>query len=164
MRRIVIVGAGLAGHRAAQALRREGFDGELTIVGDEVHEPYDRPPLSKQLLAGTIERADCFFASDELDVQWQLGQPATALDTERRTVTLAGGDEVPYDGLVIATGRRAASGPTSRSSRASTCCAHSMTRGRSARQSGQALALRSSAPALSAARSRRPCAGSVWSR
>jgi 3-phenylpropionate/trans-cinnamate dioxygenase ferredoxin reductase subunit len=111
MRRIVIVGAGLAGHRAAQSLRREGFDGELTIVGDEVHEPYDRPPLSKQLLAGTMERGECFYKSGELDVQWALGRAATALDTERRLVSLAGGGELQYDGLVIATGRRAREWP-----------------------------------------------------
>ena len=111
MRRIVIVGAGLAGHRAAQSLRREGFDGELTIVGDEIHEPYDRPPLSKQLLAGTMERGECFYKSSELDVQWALGSAATALDTERRVVALAGGGELQYDGLVIATGRRAREWP-----------------------------------------------------
>jgi NADPH-dependent 2,4-dienoyl-CoA reductase/sulfur reductase-like enzyme len=111
MRRIVIVGAGLAGHRAAQSLRREGFDGELTIVGDEVHEPYDRPPLSKQLLAGTMERGECFYKSSELEVEWALGSAATALDTERRVVSLAGGGELQYDGLVIATGRRAREWP-----------------------------------------------------
>jgi 3-phenylpropionate/trans-cinnamate dioxygenase ferredoxin reductase component len=159
MRRILIVGAGLAGHRAAQALRRDGFDGELTIVGDEVHEPYDRPPLSKQLLAGTMEHADCFFASDELNLQWLLGQPATALDTERRMVTLAGGDEVPYDGLVIATGRRAREWPDLPDIEG-----FYMLRGRSGRRSREAPALRSSAPASSAARSRRPCAGSASSR
>jgi 3-phenylpropionate/trans-cinnamate dioxygenase ferredoxin reductase component len=109
--RIVIVGAGLAGHRAAQALRREGFDGQLTIVGDEIHEPYDRPPLSKQLLAGTMEHAECFFPSGELGAEWLLGRPAVGLDTGRRVVALKGGDEVKYDGLVIATGRRAREWP-----------------------------------------------------
>ena len=105
MRRVVIVGAGLAGHRAAQALRREGFDGELWIVGDELHQPYDRPPLSKQLLAGSMEQAECFYGCDGLDVQWALGEPATGLDTRRGRVTV-GGEELEYDGLVIATGRR----------------------------------------------------------
>ena len=83
MRRIVIAGAGLAGHRAAQALRRAGFDGQITVVGDELHRPYDRPPLSKQLLAGTMEHAEVFYASDELDVEWLLGTAATGLDTDR---------------------------------------------------------------------------------
>jgi 3-phenylpropionate/trans-cinnamate dioxygenase ferredoxin reductase subunit len=110
VRRIVIVGAGLAGHRAAQALRREGFDGELVIVGDEEHLPYDRPPLSKQLLAGSIERAECFYGCDDLDARWVLGQPATALDTDSRRLRVDT-DELKYDGLVIATGRRAREWP-----------------------------------------------------
>jgi NADPH-dependent 2,4-dienoyl-CoA reductase/sulfur reductase-like enzyme len=111
MRRIVIVGAGLAAHRAAQAVRREGFDGELWIVGDEEHPPYDRPPLSKQLLAGSMEQTECFFASDELDIEWALGAPATGVDIERRVVQIDGRDELSYDGLVIATGRRAREWP-----------------------------------------------------
>jgi len=110
MRKIVIVGAGLAGHRAAQALRREGFDGELLMIGDEQHQPYDRPPLSKQLLAGTMEQTECFFACDDLDVTWALGTAATGLDTARQVVLL-GDEEVSYDGLVIATGRRAREWP-----------------------------------------------------
>jgi 3-phenylpropionate/trans-cinnamate dioxygenase ferredoxin reductase component len=111
MKRLVIVGAGLAGHRAAQAARREGFDGELVIVGDEVHRPYDRPPLSKQLLAGSMEHDDTFYASDELDVEWKLGSAAAGLDLGRQVVTLADGEEVPYEGLILATGRRAREWP-----------------------------------------------------
>src|ERR1700739_1179544 len=98
MRTVVIVGAGLAGHRAAQALRREGFDGELVMIGDEAHPPYDRPPLSKQLLAGTMEQAEFFYASDDLDISWSLEVPATGLDLERQVVVTADG-EVGYDGL-----------------------------------------------------------------
>ena len=110
MRSIVVVGAGLGGLRAAQELRREGFDGDLTIVGDEVHRPYDRPPLSKQLLGGGIAPEDCYFDSDGLDVTWLLRRSAIGLDTARRAVLLGGG-ELPYDGLVIASGRRARTWP-----------------------------------------------------
>ncbi|MEJ8279439.1 NAD(P)/FAD-dependent oxidoreductase [Pseudonocardia spirodelae] len=102
-----MVGAGLAGHRAATALRSAGFDGTLTVVGDEVHPPYDRPPLSKQVLAGSMESGRLFFPTDDLDVRWLLGVPAVGLDVAARTVTLGDGRELPYDGLVVATGRRA---------------------------------------------------------
>ena len=107
MRRIVIVGASLAGLRAAQAARAAGFDGELAIVGDEPHAPYTRPPLSKELLAGEhpVERVQ--LPCDALDVQWRLGVAATSVDRARRRVVLADGDEVPYDRLILATGSRA---------------------------------------------------------
>jgi NADPH-dependent 2,4-dienoyl-CoA reductase/sulfur reductase-like enzyme len=111
MERVVIVGAGLAGHRAAEALARAGFAGQLTVVGDEVHRPYDRPPLSKQLLAGSVEQSQCFYASGDLDVDWVLGDAAVALDTERRVVTLGSGEELAYDGVILATGRRARGWP-----------------------------------------------------
>ena len=111
MRRVVIVGAGLAGHRAAEALRRSGFDGELWLVGDEEHQPYDRPPLSKQLLAGSVDSDDCLYDVAGLDIQWALGAAATGLDLQRRVVLLDGGEELPFDGLVIATGRRARDWP-----------------------------------------------------
>ncbi len=109
MQRITIVGAGLAGHRAATGLRRAGFAGQLTIVGDEEHRPYDRPPLSKAVLAGAMEPERLFFACDDLgDVDWRLGRAARSLDLDRGTVTLDDDAEVAYDGLVIASGRRAA--------------------------------------------------------
>lgn len=107
MERIVIVGAGLAGHRAAQALRRKGFAGELVLVGDEEHRPYDRPPLSKQLLSGECAGEQCFYPVYDLDVSWVLGRSATALDLGSNSVKLADGDQIEFDGLVIATGRRA---------------------------------------------------------
>jgi NADPH-dependent 2,4-dienoyl-CoA reductase/sulfur reductase-like enzyme len=108
VRRIVIVGGGLAGHRAACALVDADFDGEVTIVGDEVHRPYDRPPLSKQVLGGIHEEDSAFYDSDVLaHANWKLGAPAAALDVGRSVVTLADGEEVTYDGLIIATGRRA---------------------------------------------------------
>ncbi|HWF54208.1 MAG TPA: FAD-dependent oxidoreductase [Solirubrobacteraceae bacterium] len=111
MRRLVIVGAGLAGHRAAQAARRAGFAGELMVVGSEVHRPYDRPPLSKQLLAGTIEHEDTFYEYEHLDAEWVLGQAAVGLDPAGHVVALADGSEIEYDALVLATGRRAREWP-----------------------------------------------------
>jgi 3-phenylpropionate/trans-cinnamate dioxygenase ferredoxin reductase component len=106
MRRLVIVGASLAGLRAAQAARKAGFDGELVMVGEERHRPYTRPPLSKELLAGehTVERVQ--LPCDELDVDWRLGVPAARLDRGRRRVVLEDGDEVEYDRLILATGSR----------------------------------------------------------
>lgn len=112
MRRIIIVGAGLAGLRTAEALRREGFDGDLFMVGDERHRPYDRPPLSKQMLAGTMTAEACAFESEDLDIDWQLGYPAVGLDPASRVVRLEGDKSLSYDGLVIATGRRARPWPT----------------------------------------------------
>lgn len=107
MRRIVVVGAGLAGHRSVLSLRAAGFDGELTVVGDEPDPPYDRPPLSKQLLRGEFTAGQCYFPDGRDDADWRLGQPAAGLDLENRVVTLADGTGVGYDGLVIATGRSA---------------------------------------------------------
>ena len=105
---IAIVGAGLAGHRAGEALARSGFEGELIFVGDEQHRPYDRPPLSKQLLGGGVDAESCFFPTENLEgVTWELGDPAAGLDTSAGALTLASGRELPFDGLVIATGRRA---------------------------------------------------------
>jgi 3-phenylpropionate/trans-cinnamate dioxygenase ferredoxin reductase subunit len=104
---LVIVGASLAGLRAAQAARKAEFDGELMIVGDEPHLPYTRPPLSKELLAGehTVDRVQLPY--DELDAEWRLGVPAARVDRERRRVVLADGAEAPYDRLIAATGCRA---------------------------------------------------------
>ena len=103
----MIVGASLAGLRAAEALRDEGFTGSLTIIGDEVHEPYDRPPLSKQVLKGWVPAGNTKLPRlRAVDADWRLGVAATGLDRENREVLLANGDKVPYDRLLIATGVR----------------------------------------------------------
>jgi 3-phenylpropionate/trans-cinnamate dioxygenase ferredoxin reductase subunit len=105
--RIVIVGASLAGLRAAESIRDEGFNGSLTIIGDEVHEPYDRPPLSKQILKGWVPAENTKLPRlRPVDADWRLGVAATQLDRKTKTVHLANGDEVPYDRLLIATGVR----------------------------------------------------------
>jgi NADPH-dependent 2,4-dienoyl-CoA reductase/sulfur reductase-like enzyme len=107
MKRILVVGASLAGLRGAEALRREGFDGELTILGAEPHHPYDRPPLSKEILTGEMDAAELALpVDDELEAEWLLGDPATALDLHERTVHTQAGRAVRFDGLLIATGSR----------------------------------------------------------
>src|SRR6202158_2188483 len=105
--RIVIVGASIAGLRGAEALRNAGFNGKLTIIGDEAHEPYDRPPLSKQVLRGWVPATHTKLPrAREVNAEWRLGVAATGLDRKTKTVRLANGDEVPYDRLLIATGVR----------------------------------------------------------
>lgn len=106
--RAVIVGAGLAALRGAEAMRDAGFSGSLAIVGDEPYRPYDRPPLSKHVLTGQIA-PDCTTLPSTLgrDVDWHLGSPAVRLDREARMVHLADGHVLPYDRLLIATGTRA---------------------------------------------------------
>jgi 3-phenylpropionate/trans-cinnamate dioxygenase ferredoxin reductase subunit len=106
--RIVIVGGSLAGLRGAEALRDEGFSGHLTIIGDEPHEPYDRPPLSKQVLKGWVPADHTKLPRlRTTDAEWRLGVAATGLDRANQQVQLANGDQVPYDRLLIATGTRA---------------------------------------------------------
>jgi NADPH-dependent 2,4-dienoyl-CoA reductase/sulfur reductase-like enzyme len=111
LRRIAIVGASLAGLRAAETLRARGFDGELILIGDEPHLPYDRPPLSKQVLQGTLEPEQTFFRSkdgyDALALDMRLGVRAASVDLRVKRVTLADGTWVDYDRLIIATGARA---------------------------------------------------------
>jgi NADPH-dependent 2,4-dienoyl-CoA reductase/sulfur reductase-like enzyme len=106
--RVVVVGASLAGLRAVEALRRDGFAGPLTLVGAESHRPYDRPPLSKQVLLGEWDESRVFFRQkdgyDALDLELRLGCPAVALDAEARELHLADGVRLGYGGLVIATG------------------------------------------------------------
>ncbi|MGR7023158.1 NAD(P)/FAD-dependent oxidoreductase [Geodermatophilus sp. URMC 62] len=107
---IAVVGASLAGLSAARALRARSFDGRLVVIGDEPHAPYDRPPLSKDLLAGTSTLEDVALgtAADEaLDLEWRLGTAAVGLDPSTRSVRLSDGSEVRADGVVLATGARA---------------------------------------------------------
>ena len=93
-RRVVVVGASLGGLRAAESLRRGGYDGPLTVIGAETHLPYDRPPLSKQILTGKAgPDALALRMDDGLDLEWRLGVTATGLDLERRRVEVKEDDE-----------------------------------------------------------------------
>lgn len=104
----VIVGAGLAGAKAAEALRDQGFDGRIVLLGDEPHRPYERPPLSKDYLTGKSEREQVFVHPaawyEEHDVDLRAGQAVTAIDPAVRRVMLADGGHVGYDKLLLATG------------------------------------------------------------
>src|SRR5919106_331154 len=103
---VVIVGAGLAGVRAAAALRSEGFDGRVVLVGGEPHLPYDRPPLSKALLQGVRAPGDIrlhpedFYADAEIELR--LGAQATRLLASERRVVLATGETLRADKLLLA--------------------------------------------------------------
>lgn len=107
---VVVVGGGLAGLRAAETLRAEGHRGLVVLVGAERHPPYDRPPLSKQLLAGAWGLDRVVLRDPEkmagLDLELRLGSRATALDVAGAEVTLEDGTTISFDGLVIATGAR----------------------------------------------------------
>lgn len=106
--RVVVVGAGLAAVRTAEELRRAGYEGELVLVGDETHLPYDRPPLSKEVLRGdrddTTLRPSEFFGENRIELM--LGAAARSVDTASRILTLSDGTELGYDELVVATGLR----------------------------------------------------------
>ena len=107
MRTVAIVGTSLAGLRAAETFRREGFDGRIVAIGAEPHLPYDRPPLSKELLRGDWEPDQVVLRKqgvDDLDLDWRLDARAVALDLAARVVELHDGERVTFDGLVIATG------------------------------------------------------------
>ncbi|WP_082980950.1 FAD-dependent oxidoreductase [Mycolicibacter heraklionensis] len=103
---VLIVGAGLAAVRTAEQLRRNGFGDPITIVGAEEHPPYDRPPLSKQMLRGEVNDVALKPASfyDDNGITLRLGVPALGLDAAAHTVELADGQLLGYDQLVIATG------------------------------------------------------------
>lgn len=104
-RRVVVVGAGLGGLRAAEALRAQGYADELVVVGDEPYAPYNRPPLSKEALADEIahDRLEFRRRASVDDVVWRLGETVTSLDLDARTVAI-GSDTLEWDALVLATG------------------------------------------------------------
>ena len=115
--RAVVVGASLAGLRAAEGLRHAGYEGDIAVIGEENHSPYDRPPLSKQVLTGKAAADSVGLElGEDLAIEWLLQTRATGLDLERRVVAIAGApstpggrspaDSLPYDLLVIATGAR----------------------------------------------------------
>ncbi len=110
--RVVIVGGGLAGLRTAEALRDQGHTGQISLISDEQEPPYDRPPLSKQVLSGAWPPSRIQLRSHEelvekLGITLMLGRKAAALDTRAQVLHLTDGTTQPYDGLVIATGTRA---------------------------------------------------------
>jgi NADPH-dependent 2,4-dienoyl-CoA reductase/sulfur reductase-like enzyme len=98
----------MGGLRAAEALRNNGFAGRITIIGEEVHLPYNRPPLSKEVLAKEVTHEAVAFKlrTQVEDVTWHLGDPATSVDLDAKAVTTASGKLFEYDGLVIASGLR----------------------------------------------------------
>ncbi|MEU7860484.1 FAD-dependent oxidoreductase [Nonomuraea sp. NPDC049141] len=101
---IAVVGASLAGLRAVQTLRREGFTGDITLIGAEHHLPYNRPPLSKSMLRGDDEIT--LPGADDLGDEWLKGRQAVRLNAADQHLTLDDGSRIRYDGLVIATGAR----------------------------------------------------------
>ncbi|MFD7013019.1 NAD(P)/FAD-dependent oxidoreductase [Streptomyces sp. NPDC059928] len=107
-RTFVIVGGGLAGAKAAETLRSEGFNGRVILIGDEREHPYERPPLSKGFLAGKEERDSVFVHEPawyaQADIELHLGQPVTAIDRAAKTVRLGDGTLIQYDRLLLATG------------------------------------------------------------
>jgi len=108
--RIVIVGASLSGGTAAASLREGGFDGEIHLLGEESHLPYNRPPLSKGYLRGEERFADQLVQPEgtyaERDITLRLGRRAIGIDPQRKIVRLNGGEEIPYDRLLVTTGGR----------------------------------------------------------
>ncbi|TDD84103.1 NAD(P)/FAD-dependent oxidoreductase, partial [Saccharopolyspora karakumensis] len=104
----VIVGAGMAGAKGAEALRDQGFDGRITLLGDEAHRPYERPPLSKEYLMGSAEfdaayvHPETWYADNRVDLR--LNTSARHIDRSLRQVEVADGTRLEFDKLMLATG------------------------------------------------------------
>src|SRR5687767_352349 len=107
-RTFVIVGASLAGAKAAQTLREEGFDGRLLLIGAEDERPYERPPLSKDYLRGEVGREKVYVHDEgfyaEHEIELRVGRAAVSLDVTASTLILDGGEQFRYDRLLLATG------------------------------------------------------------
>lgn len=114
-RRAVIVGSSVGGVRAAQALRSEGFEGSVILIGEETHLPYDKPPLSKAFLSGKSQLSDLSLLTAEeareANIELMLGHAARTVDLQANDVFLDDGTTVPFDDLIIATGARARPSP-----------------------------------------------------
>src|ERR1700729_1308202 len=104
----VIVGASLAGAKAAAELRERGFDGRVVLLGAESERPYERPPLTKDYLQGKSERAKAYVHDEDFygqqDIELRLGAAGESIDPSGSTVTLAGGEQLAYDSLLLTTG------------------------------------------------------------
>src|SRR3954470_11911958 len=106
----VIAGAALAGAKAAEALREEGFDGRIVLIGDEPEQPYERPPLSKDYLRGEVPREsaqvhpESFY--DDNSIELRTSATVERIDVDARQVMLSGGEEIAWDRLLLATGAR----------------------------------------------------------
>ena len=107
--RVVVVGASMGGLRAAESVRKAGYVGDVLVIGEEPHMPYNRPPLSKEALYGRPDAADLQFRIPRAakDVRWRLGERVVAADLAARTVTLTSGEVIGWRGLVVASGLRA---------------------------------------------------------
>src|SRR5947209_3399960 len=104
----VIVGASLAGAKAAGELRERGFDGRVVLIGAETERPYERPPLTKDYLRGDSEREKAYVHEEDFYARQQIelrrGETAETIDLDASTVTLAGGEQLAYDSLLLTTG------------------------------------------------------------
>jgi len=113
--KVVVIGAGHAAGQVATSLRQKGFEGTITVIGEEPWVPYQRPPLSKAFLAGELEAERLFFKPEkyypEHDVEMRLNVRADKIDRDNKTIALSDGSSIEYDWLVLATGSRVRTAP-----------------------------------------------------